>query len=337
MEALVWLGPGSMRVEQHDVPAPAHGEVLIRVGHAGICGSELEGYAGHSAIRLPPLVMGHEFAGHVEALGDGVTETLAIGDPVTVNPLTYCGDCYYCKAGRNHLCPTRTLIGAHRQGAFAGYVAVPAATVVMLPPGLGTSAGALCEPAAVATRVAVLASVASGDPVLVIGAGPIGLLTLQAFLLEGAGPVYVVDRNPARSDMAAALGGIPLAAGENLGREVRARCDDRGVAVAVDAVGSTTTRRACIEATRSGGRIIFSGLHEEAVTAPAVELIRRELTLQGVYAYGPTEFATALSRIAAGTMHLGAWTQEAPLADGVAWFPRLIDGRVSVSKVLLQP
>ena len=337
MPALVWHGPESLRLEEVPQPTAGPQEVVIRVSHAGICGSELEGYLGRSAIRVPPLVMGHEFAGSIQALGADAGTHLQLGDQVTVNPLSNCGRCHYCTEGLQHLCGDRQLVGAHRPGAFARSVAVPASSVVKLPAGVDPAVGALCEPAAVATRVAVLARLRKGDPVLVIGAGPIGLLCLQALQQEGAGEIYICDTNPARSDMAAALGGIAVAPGQALARELTDRCDGLGVAVAVDAVGSTVTRRACIEATRSGGRIILSGLHDEQLSASAGELIRRELTLQGAYSYRPVDFAAALQRLAEGQMHLRGCTVEAELAAGSEWFPRLLAGTATVAKVLLRP
>ena len=117
MKALVWEGPRLMVMCEQDTPRAASSEVVLRVAFAGICGSELSGYLGHNALRVPPLVMGHEFSGEIVELGETaitVNPSLKLGQQVTVNPLSSCGHCDYCKAGLNHLCPSRKLIGAHR-------------------------------------------------------------------------------------------------------------------------------------------------------------------------------------------------------------------------------
>src|SRR3712207_4291072 len=110
MHALVWEGPRQMRMREQDVPQPGPDEVLVEVAYAGICGSELSGYLGHNSLRVPPLVMGHEFSGNIAALGSNV-DGLAEGQAVTVNPLASCGSCEYCTSGASHLCAKRQLIG----------------------------------------------------------------------------------------------------------------------------------------------------------------------------------------------------------------------------------
>ena len=156
MKALVWEGPRVMNLRDEKEPTPAMGEVLVRIAYAGICGSELSGYLGHSSLRVPPLIMGHEFSGEVVAFGEGAQARnpgLKIGARVTVNPLVTCGTCFYCTRGLNHLCTTRKLIGAHRPGAFAEFVTAPAELALLLPNDMSYQLGAMTEPAAVAVRV----------------------------------------------------------------------------------------------------------------------------------------------------------------------------------------
>ncbi|MBW7460403.1 alcohol dehydrogenase catalytic domain-containing protein, partial [Paenibacillus sepulcri] len=132
MEALVYQGPERITLEELEVPVPGADEVLIEVKSVGICGSELEGFLGHSSIRVPPLVMGHEFCGHITELGAGAGN-LSVGDKVVVNPLISCGSCDRCLAGKHNVCRSRQIIGIHRPGAFARFVAVPAANVLQVP------------------------------------------------------------------------------------------------------------------------------------------------------------------------------------------------------------
>lgn len=341
MRALVWEAPRVMALRERAEPQAEPGTVVLKVAYAGICGSELSGYLGHSTLRVPPLVMGHEFAGHIVALGEGAgarNPRLSEGLAVTANPLSSCGACELCARGMSHLCGSRRLIGAHLPGAYAEYVGVPAELVVPLLAGVSPRTGALTEPAAVGVRIGELAGPLAGQDALVLGAGPIGLLALQALRLRGAARVFIADLDPARLDMAADLGGEPLDPRTlDVARAVRAATGGYGVPVAVDAVGTARTRATCVSATRSGGTLILSGLHEESGVMPAAEIIRREIVVRGSFAYSPENFATALEYLARGTLRLDPWIVEAPLAEGGAWFDRLIEAPGAVAKVLLVP
>src|SRR5262245_8682321 len=174
MKALVY--PEFDRLEVRDVPEPepAAGEVLVRVGACGICGSELGSFASRSPRRPPPLVMGHEFAGIVAALGDGVTG-LQVGERVVVNSLVHCGQCDLCRRGATHLCRNRQVFGMHRPGAFAELVAAPANIIYPMPETMTAVQGALVEPLANGIHVVSLAAGNPLETVVVIGGGPIGL------------------------------------------------------------------------------------------------------------------------------------------------------------------
>jgi threonine dehydrogenase-like Zn-dependent dehydrogenase len=330
-----------MALRTQDRPLPAAAEVLVQVSYAGICGSELGAYQGHNALRVPPLVMGHEFAGTVAALGTAASTsnpTLTLGQAVTVNPLSACGNCSYCRRGDSHLCAQRRLIGAHRPGAYAEYVAVPAENVVPLPEGMNPRIGALAEPVGVAVRIGKLAGAVNGAPVFIAGAGPIGLLTLQILRQLGADPIFVSDLEPGRLEMAEEMGGYPIDAGKaDPTQAVRTATGGSGALVAVDAVGATTTRAACIAATRPAGTLVLSGLHEEAGPIPVADVIRRELVLRGSFAYRPDDFSTAVGLLANGSVRLDPWIIEADLSEGGDWFERLLQAPGRVAKVLLTP
>ena len=346
MQALVWTAPEKMEMQQQPDPTPTAGEVVIRVAYAGICGSELSGYLGHNALRTPPLVMGHEFAGEVVELGRDVA-ALEIGDAVTVNPLTYCGQCRTCRMGLTQLCPQRRLVGAHRPGAFAQYVSIPAFITHRLPQGMTLRTGALTEPVGVGVRIGRLAGDVAAESALIIGAGPIGLLALQALKLAGADRIFIADLDPERLAMGGALGGIAIspsspglgASGQaaDLVEIVKDATAGDGVAVSVDAVGTGGTRSQCVAATRNAGTLILSGLHEETSPMPAAAIIRQELTVRGSFAYGAADFAHGLELLHAGHYRLDPWIVEAPLAEGGDWFHRLVHSPGNVSKVLLVP
>ncbi len=340
MKALVWEGPRLFVMREQDKPRASSNEVVLRVAFAGICGSELSGYLGHNALRVPPLVMGHEFSGEIVELGGSAPEVnpaLKLGQRVTVNPLASCGHCDYCKAGLNHLCPSRKLIGAHRAGAFAEFVSVPAELVHVLPEGTSTRVGALAEPVAVAVRIAELAGNVQDQTVLVMGAGPIGLLVLQVLKARGANQVFVADLDVERLEMAEKLGGEILnPKAVDVIATVREATNGLGAFVSVDAVGAAVTRAQCVSATRSNGTVILSGLHEENTLMPTADIIRREISLKGSFAYTPANFTQALEMLIQNQIHLDNIIQ-APLEEGGKWFERLISAPGNIAKVLLIP
>ena len=341
MKALIWEAARTMTLRDEPEPTAAADEILVRVAYAGICGSELSGYLGHNALRVPPLIMGHEFAGEIVAAGPLVPTfrpDLTVGSVVTVNPLWYCGDCDPCAAGLNQLCANRRLLGAHRPGAFAEYISAPAKLALNLPESMDARVGALTEPVGCAVRIAELAGDVADADCLIIGAGPIGLLALQMLWYKGAARVFIAEIDAARLEMGAALGGIPIQPRESDTVDaVREATDGAGVAVSVDAVGSALTREQCVSATRASGRLILSGLHEESSAMPAADMIRREIVAQGSFAYTPANFARALELLGQGAIRLDPWIHEAPLGEGGLWFERLIEAPGDVSKVLLVP
>ena len=340
MKALIWEAARQMVMRDAATPTARADEIVIRVGHCGICGSELSGYLGHNALRKPPLIMGHEFAGEVVELGPLVPTLrpdLTLGSLVTVNPLWYCGECDQCQAGLTQLCSNRRLIGAHRPGAFAETISAPAKLALVLPDGMDTRIGALTEPVGCAVRIAELAGDVRGLDCLVIGAGPIGLLGMQMLLLNGAARVFIAEIDAARLAMGEALGGIPIQPGEVDTVATVLEATGEGVALSLDAVGSALTRSQCVAATRPTGRLVLSGLHEENSDMPVADMIRREITAVGSFAYTAENFALALDLLGEGALRLDPWIVEAPLEDGGAWFERLIKAPGDVAKVLLNP
>ncbi len=341
MKALVWEAARTMTLRDEPEPAAAADEIVIRVQYAGICGSELSGYLGHNALRLPPLIMGHEFAGEIVEVGPlvpTIAPDLKPGALVTVNPLWYCGGCAACDIGLNQLCANRRLIGAHRPGAFAEYVSAPAKLALPLPEGMDARVGALTEPVGCAVRIGELAGDVAEADCLIIGAGPIGLLSLQMLRYQGASRVFIAEIDEARLAMGASLGGLPIQASEtDAVATVMEATAGAGVAVSVDAVGAALTREQCVNATKASGRLILSGLHEETSAMPVAAMIRSEIMAKGAFAYTPANFARALELLGEGAIGLDPWIHEAPLAEGGPWFERLVEAPGDVSKVLLVP
>ncbi|MCY4071421.1 MAG: alcohol dehydrogenase catalytic domain-containing protein [Chloroflexi bacterium] len=341
MKALIWEAARTMLMREEKRPEAPADEILVKVDYVGICGSELSGYLGHNALRVPPLIMGHEFAGEIVAAGPMVATLrpdLKVGGLVTVNPLWYCGECRQCVAGFTQLCGNRRLLGAHRPGAFAEYISVPAKLALTLPEAMDSRIGALTEPVGCAVRIAELAGDVTGSDCLIIGAGPIGLLSLQMLKLRGAARIFIAEIDQARLAMGQELGGIAIQPKDtDTVQTVLDATGGDGVAVSVDAVGSALTREQCVSATRPTGALVLSGLHEENSVMPVANMIRREIRALGSFAYTAANFSAALDLLGQGAILLDPWIVEAPLEEGGKWFERLINAPGDVSKVLLVP
>lgn len=325
MKALVYEGPKTMVMRDVPVPEINEDEVLIRVERAGICGSELSGYLGQNSLRKPPLIMGHEFAGVVEKVGKNV-ETLNVGDRVTANPLVTCFDCYYCRNGQQQICQARRLIGAHRPGAFAEYVAVPYRNVFRLEDHVSFEEGTLVEPFAFTVHTCRLLELQPQERLLIYGAGPIGLLALQTAQIYGVRDIVVVDLNEERLEIVEELGGI---AKTNIDVESE-RFD-----VAIDAVGAGITRLNSVKAVRPGGKVAFTGLHEAESTLPINDMIRSEIRTIGVFGYSDDDFLTAVRWIGEERITMTPWIENTPLSDGGRAFEKLITNPGKVAKIVL--
>jgi threonine dehydrogenase-like Zn-dependent dehydrogenase len=338
MQALLYPAYGELAVREVPEPRPAPGEVLVRVGACGICGSELGSFAARSTRRVPPLVMGHEFAGTVAALGEGVSG-VGVGERVVVNSLVHCGACDLCRRGSTHLCRNRQVFGMNRPGAFAELVAVPAGVVYPMPERMTAVEGALVEPLANGIHVVSLAAGNPRETVVVIGAGPIGLMCLQAALLKGAQRVAVSEPNPARREVALSLGAAtawdPQDGG--LAAEVAAFTGGCGADLVVDAVGSAATKRDSVTAARPGGDIVWIGLHGDEVTLSSFDLILAERRLLGSYGAGDPDIRTAIQWFAEGRIRTEPWVETAPLSRGDVAFFGALRQEGSAVKVVLEP
>ncbi len=336
MKSVVWNGPEKMSVEETPEPTAEPGTVILRPEAAGICGSEIEGYLGRMGNRTPPLVMGHEFAGTVVEVGEGVDPEWQ-GRRVTVNPLLSCGRCPVCRAGLENVCPERTLIGIHHPGAFAEYVRVPESALFPIPDDLPMNAAALCEPFANGVHAVRLTKIA--EPLghaVVIGAGTIGLMVMQAALLSSIPNVAVVEPHERRRSLAADLGAHAVfESGEEAADTVREATDGIGADAVFDAVGASQTRRLAADLLRPGGAAVFIGLHEDETPIGFHDVVRRQITIRGSYAYTRDDFERALDWISEGRAGLGALEPVLPLEKGPDAFSELVRGPSERVKVFL--
>src|SRR3984957_14355223 len=235
MKALLLSQYNQLDIADLPAPEPGEGEILVRVAACGICGSDVHGYDGGSGRRIPPLVMGHEAAGVVAAVGAGVT-TFKPGDRVTFDSTVYCGQCDFCRQGEINLCNNRQVIGVscgdyRRAGAFAEFVVVPQRIAYHLPDALEFQEAAMLEAISVALHAVRISEMKGGETALVIGAGMIGLLTLQAAKAGGASRVLVADIDRTRLQTAKSLGADEtlLLSGSELVKEVLKQTEGRGV------------------------------------------------------------------------------------------------------------
>ena len=328
-----------------DVPRPATGpgEVLVQVAACGICGSDVHGYDGSSGRRIPPLVMGHEAAGVVAEVGEGVSR-FAVGDRVTFDSTVYCGTCEYCLHGQINLCDNRQVIGVstpdfRRAGAFAEFVAVPERIVYRLPDSMSFAEAAMLEAVSVALHAVAVTELKGGETALVIGAGMIGLLTLQAARAVGCWRVFVADVDATRLKMAADAGADAtiLASGAEMVQEVLRRTDGHGVDVVLEAVGRDETVSASIDAVRKGGTVTLIGNITPQVTLPLQKVVSRQIRLQGSCA-SCGEYPQAIRLVSSGKIRVAPLiTAIAPLRDGAGWFERLHAREPNLMKIVLDP
>jgi 2-desacetyl-2-hydroxyethyl bacteriochlorophyllide A dehydrogenase len=332
MKAIVYHGPKQLQLEEHDIPKLEQGEAIIRVEAVGICGSELEGYLGHSSVRTPPLVMGHEFCGVIEQLAQDVS-THRVGDKVIVNPLIACGSCDRCVAGRPNICRNRQIIGIHRPGAFAEYVAVPAANMYAVPHELDANLASLAEPLAVCIH-AVKLGLGPFEDTIIFGAGPIGLLTLQAAMTMGARRVLVIDRQQERLAFARRLG-AETATPEHVQDTFARLFSARGVDTIIDCVGVQATREQAVQLVNPGGSVIVVGLGQDQTTLSMNHVVRQEISLIGSYTYSNADFEQAVYLLMNGSITNEHWSTTCCLEEAPSAFAALTDGSAKFSKVII--
>jgi L-iditol 2-dehydrogenase len=332
-------------LEIADLPRPpaGPGEVLITVEACGICGSDVHGYDGSTGRRIPPIVMGHEAAGTIAEVGAGVAG-YAVGERVTFDSMISCGACGFCKRGDTNLCDNRQVIGVscgdyRRAGAFAEYVAVPERVLYRLSEAMTFAEAAMLEPASVALHAVRVAKLAGGETALVVGAGMIGLLTLQAARAAGCARVFVADIDETRLKLARQLGAEETLNSKSV--DVAARILEltggRGVDVAFEAVGRNETVGAAIDCVRKGGTVTLIGNITPEVTLPLQKVVTREIRLQGSCAIAG-EYTQAIELIGAGKIEVKPLiTAIAALEDGPRWFERLHAGEPNLMKVILTP
>ncbi|MCC6794779.1 MAG: galactitol-1-phosphate 5-dehydrogenase [Candidatus Hydrogenedentes bacterium] len=343
MRALVLTEYNNFEILEVPAPAVVPGDVLIAVQACGICGSDVHGMDGSTGRRQPPIIMGHEAAGIITKVGAGVTDWKT-GDRVTFDSTVYCGECVYCKQGRVNLCENRRVLGVscddYRQhGAFAEFVSVPERILYRIPDGVPYEHAAMVEPVSVALHAVSHVKSAPDDCAVVIGAGMIGLLIVQALRVKCCGQIIAVDVDESRLALATQCGAHHTLnpARIDVPTAVRARSHGFGADAVFEAVGANDTVSAAIESTRKGGAVVLVGNVSPKVDLPLQRVVTQEIRLFGSCA-SAGEYPRCLELMARGEIKVDSLiSAAASLEDGAEWFKRLHARERGLMKVILKP
>jgi 2-desacetyl-2-hydroxyethyl bacteriochlorophyllide A dehydrogenase len=338
MRAMLLTAPGELEiVDQPDPVIARPDDVVVRVRAASVCGSDTHGYTGQGGRRVPPLVMGHEASGEVEAIGPDVTNVRP-GDRIFIMPMVWCGTCAACLAGAFDICPNRKVYGADLPGSFAERVLIRARTAVPLPDGVTFLQAALIEPLAVVVKGTSRARVDAGDSVAVVGAGPIGLLSVAVMAQHRPRHLIALEPQAARRDLAIAMGAttaidptLPDALDQ-----LRELTDGQGAHVVVEAVGSTASVRTAVESVRPGGQMVWLGNVGRVVEIDEFKVVWNSLTIHASVGVTRAAVVRAIELIASGAVAVERIVSLAvPLAEGVDAFHRTARDPSVVKTVLL--
>ena len=313
MKALVFHGPGDIRLERRKIPEAGTGELLVRVKSAGVCATDIRIYKGTKTIEAPRII-GHEIAGDIAAVGDSV-KGFAPGERVTVYPMIACNDCYACREGRTNICVNRKTLGYEIDGGFAEYVLIPAAAVAngnvsLLPDKMSYEEGAASESLAAIYNGSKRANILPDSSVLIIGAGPVGLLHTQLAKIQKAGLVIVSEPRVEKRAQSKAFGAdiVLDPVNENLQDRIKQLTAGKGVDSVIVCVGIPEVVEESLRCVRKGGTcVIFAGFPVGNWITIDPNLIHyKEIVLTGSSASKPEYQREMLSMVADGKINLKA-------------------------------
>lgn len=340
MRAARFHAQEDVRIEEVEEPSPRPGEVKLRNGYAGICGSDLHVYyspenSGLDYSRphpltgsMPPQVLGHEFSGTVVELGEGVG-SVAVGDRVAVWPVYHCGTCAACRKGMVNTCRSFGFHGlTSDSGGMAEYTTVPATMLHRLPDGVDLRMGALVEPMAVAWHAVDASDIQPGQTALIAGAGPIGIGLWFALKARGIDTVLVSEPSPTRRAAIQGLGAAPVLdpTADDLAAAVAEATGGTGVDVAFDAAGVGGAVLQAVGLLAPAGHLVVVALHEKGFEFNPTMLVFGETSMSGTLAYLPKDFDAVIAAMAAGRYDTTGWVEEIEVHDLVETFGRLHSG-----------
>lgn len=300
MQAVVLKQPFELTVEEWDQPQPGPGEVLVRVTHSGVCGTDLKIYRGDIPVTYP-LIMGHEMVGEVVSSDT----SLPPGTRVIVDPVLYCGRCYHCRVGQTHLCPGGTLLGRDRHGGFAEFVVAPAGNVHPLPPEVEMREAPLIQVLTTCLHAQRLVNIFPGESVVVLGLGVTGQLHVQLAKARGAYPIIGITRSEWKRDLAKELGADVAVPPDEARAAVSEATDGRGADLIIECVGKPGTVAQAVDLVRIGGRILLFGiLTSRQLELPFYQLYYKEIDLVSARAAKPEDYQTGIALVRQGTVQL---------------------------------
>jgi L-iditol 2-dehydrogenase len=328
-----------------EMPEPQLGpdDVLVRIKASGICGSDVHGMDGSTGRRIPPLIMGHEAAGVIAQVGSNV-DNFHPGARVTFDSTVYCGGCFFCRRGEINLCDHRRVLGVscgdYRQhGTFAEYVAVPRHIIYPLPDSISFEQSAMVEPCSVAFHAAAITPLSLNDTAVVVGAGIIGLLLIQALRASGCGQIIAVDLAPERLALAQQLGADKSLnpAEDDAVAVIKKMTGSRGADVAFDAVGINASLKTGLNSLRKGGALTLIGNLASEVELALQTVVTGEICVRGSCS-SRGDYPAGLDMIARGAIQVDPLiSATAPLSEGAQWFQRLYQKEKGLIKVMLNP
>ena len=327
MRALYYPSWQNIEVQDLPSPIPGSGEALVRVSHCGICGSELEAFRTQNARRRPPLIMGHEFCGHIENV-NGTKSNWSGGSRVIAHALIHCGSCTACLRGDTNLCSSRQVFGMHRPGGFAEYIAVPERVLIPWPETMSGAIAVFAEPLANGINAMRQGPNARKSRVVVIGAGPIGLMCVLAAKHIHKSTVIASDLVPERLEAARIVGAdiTVHATKQNLANTVRDSWPNDGAEFVIDAVGSSETKRLSLELVQPGGMVVWIGLHQDQMSLNSYVLTLGQKSISGSYSGSMQDLLDATKLLDSGILNT-SWVTQYPLEHGEVGFRHMLLGK----------
>jgi 2-desacetyl-2-hydroxyethyl bacteriochlorophyllide A dehydrogenase len=294
-----------LALEDRPVPKIGHGEVLIRVKYAGICGSDLHVYNGHHATAIKPVILGHEFSGEIVEIDPDCHTGLKAGDRVVVQPYTSCGTCDICVQGRDNVCKELKIFGIHQDGCFAEYIKVPIKKVYRIPEGVDMKLATITEPLAVAVHDVRRSALSAGQTAMVIGGGPIGVLIALVARLSGASRIVVSEVNEYRIAFLREMGfTVVNPMKEDAEKAALAFTDNgEGFDVVFEVSGTLPGAALMTRVARIGGKIVVIGIPKGKCEVDTGAVVAKELELLGVRVHAQVNFAAAIDIIAKGDLN----------------------------------
>ena len=337
MKALVWTDKNTVEIHERDIPEYKN-KVLIKVAYAGICGSDVSVFMGKHPRARTPLVMGHEFTGTVEAIGDGVETPLNVGDHVVVNPLYYCGRCRACLSGNTHVCRSLRLYGTDTDGGMAEYTAIPEKNILKLPSDLPLKIATLIEPVAVVIHGFRMIRKQFYGSAAVIGLGPMGLLSALMLKDAGVSHLYCIETNSERAERARILGleVIDPSACDSV-EYIRNKTDGEGVDILVEASGSAAAAKSMTAIAGVRAEILLLSVFKDAAAVDLRTVNFAEQTIIGSRVYTAVDFKDAIDYVKNNTEKLmPVISHVRPLSDAQKTFDEIVSGKTNTMKVLLE-